>query len=65
MEMRFNIPKERLGEAKKEIRSLSSLRFLENPQELGDNYRISLSGNVGDVNRLNKYLSNCNEGEQN
>ena len=56
MENYFTIKSENLEKVKTKIRSLDSLRFLSNPEELSDNkYRICLSGTPEDFNILNKY----------
>jgi len=56
MEDYFTVKGENLENLKTKIRSLGSLRFLSNPQELSNNeYRICLSGDVEDFNELNKY----------
>ena len=56
MESYFTVKKENLEKLKFKIRSLDSLRFLSNPQEISDNkYRVCLSGIPEDFNQLDKY----------
>lgn len=54
----FYIKKDRLFELKQFIRdNLNSARFLENPYELNTEYRITLSTNVNDANKLNELFN--------
>jgi hypothetical protein len=57
MEIKFYTQKCNLDKTQKIIRSLDSLRFLGSPLIIGDEAHISISGNVNDMNKLNRYLS--------
>lgn len=56
MESYFTVKAENLEKLKTKVRSLDSLRFLSNPQEISKGeYRICLSGIPEDFNILSKY----------
>lgn len=54
MKTSFYIPKDKLEETKKAIRRQPSLRFIHNPYPIGEQYYISLSGDVLDFNLFNR-----------
>lgn len=65
--MSFYVTQERLEETKKKIRSLDSLRFIQNPSPVGKDekeFYISISGAVEDFNELNKLLNKYHEEDE-
>ena len=64
MQISFYIPERGLDETKQVIRSLDSLRFLNNPFQIGNKYHIYLSGDVEDVNKLDEHLATYHPQEE-